>query len=192
MNDIQSHIDQWLDGNEDYFRDIFTHYYSKLLSFCQHSLKNKEEAEEIVMNVMLKAWQGRERLKAAQSFQNYLFGMLHQEMAGFFRKKITATISLNANQEIPGFVAEPSSCLTYLEIQRRYLEALEALPQRQREIFLMSREEGMGQSAIADKTGLSTATVNNHITAALKTLRQKLKQYPEFAVAIVLSTHFWD
>lgn len=191
MTDIQLHIDHWLEGNEEDFRSIFAYYYSGLLSFSLHSLNNKEEAEELVMNVMIKAWQEKERLKFARNFQHYLFGMLHQEIALFFRKKITATIPLNENQDLP-IAAEPSANLSYQEIERLYLEALEKLPQRQREIFLLSREEGLSQSAIAEKTGLSTATVNNHITSALKTLRRKFKHYPGFLLGILLSSHFLD
>ena len=59
------------------------------------------------------------------------------------------------------------------ELEARLWKMIDDLPKRQREVFLMAKRDGMAYKEIAEKTGLSVKTVENHVTRALKSLRHK-------------------
>jgi RNA polymerase sigma-70 factor (ECF subfamily) len=70
------------------------------------------------------------------------------------------------------------------ELRIRILESIEALPPRAREVFIMSRNQGMSNDEIADKLQISKRTVEKHISQALKALRKNLVDYATIAFAL--------
>lgn len=179
-------IDAWINGDEESYTNIFDYYYPRLLSAALNLVKNTDDAEELVMNVLLKVWQLKNRIQDIRDLDTYLFGILRQEISGLSRKKILLTETIDG---IPlqnlGSVDHPEFSLRDLQLQ--YQAALNKLTPKQREVFLLSRDEQMSQQEIADHTGLSVNTINNHITSSLKIIRKELQSYPD-AVVVVLIT----
>lgn len=183
---IDHYLTDWLQGNDLAFEFILNYYYPRLMAASKPMMSDREDAEELVMNVFLKIWQYKDQLASVQKFDAYLFGMLRQQIIRHARKGVLFTVPI-ADQAINqlGVIDHPEFHLQDLKI--RYQLALNKLQPKQREIFLFSREEGLSQQEIADKLGISVYTVNNHITSTLKVLRQELKEYPAPAVILVLS-----
>ena len=65
------------------------------------------------------------------------------------------------------------------EIEQTYQQAVLRLPEKQRAVFLMSREDGLSQKQIAESHKISVNTVNNHIKAALKNIRKDMGHFSE-------------
>ena len=63
------------------------------------------------------------------------------------------------------------------DLEQRIHEAIQSLPEKCREIFILSRVEGLKYSEIAEKLHLSISTVDNQIGIALKKLRVQLKDF---------------
>ena len=179
-------IDAWINGDEESYTSIFDYYYPRLLSAALNLVKNTDDAEERVMNVLLKVWQLKNRIQDIRELDKYLFGILRQEISGLSRKKILLTETIDG---VPlqnlGSVDHPEFSLKDLQLQ--YQAALNKLTPKQREVFLLSRDEQMSQQEIADHTGLSVNTINNHITSSLKIIRKELQGYPD-AVVVALIT----
>ncbi|WP_223583708.1 sigma-70 family RNA polymerase sigma factor [Sphingobacterium sp. GVS05A] len=185
---IDRHINMWIDGNDTAFKYIFDYYYPRLLSASLKPIKNHQDAEELVMNVLLKIWQNKYRINHLNThLTDYLFGILRQEMAGLARKKVILTTDYN---DIPlqllGSNDHPE--LSMKDLQTSYQAALRKLSAKQREVFLMSRNQLLTQKEIAEQTGLSIHTVNNHITSALKIIRRELYEYPHVVVLMYITT----
>jgi RNA polymerase sigma-70 factor (ECF subfamily) len=186
LKNIDQQIDAWVNGNEPEFQFVFNYYYPRLLAASVKLVKNQEDAEELVMNALLKIWQYKHRIHNVKDLRKYLFGILRQEVSGLFRKKVLLTEDID---EVPiqrlGLVDHPEFSLK--DLKSRYRLAMDKLTPKQREIFLMSREVEMSQQEIADKTGLSVNTVNNHITSSLKIIRRELQDYPDAVVLIFVT-----
>lgn len=184
---IDQHTAAWIGGNELAFQLVFEHYYPRLLAFCIKAVKSEPDAEELVMNALLKLWQYKNRLHGVTDLKSYLFGILRQEMAARSRKRILLTEDINEiSLNKLGSTDQPG--LSFADLQRRYLQALSQLTDKQREIFLLSRDQGLTQQQIADHTGLSVNTVNNHITSSLKIIRREMGNYPDAIVILFLTT----
>lgn len=184
---INGFIEHWKKGNDLAFNHVLDYYYPRLLAASLRMVPNREDAEELVMNTLLKIWQNKHRLSGVVKFDSYLFGILRQEISGRARKRILAAENIDAlSPEVLGSTDHPE--FTLAELQAAYEAALSKLTPKQREIFLLSREHDMSQQTIAEKTGLSVHTVNNHMTSALKLMREELKIYPEPLLVMVLTT----
>ncbi|TCC96572.1 sigma-70 family RNA polymerase sigma factor [Pedobacter hiemivivus] len=177
-NQIQQQVKAWVEGDDYAFKSVFDYFRPRLLAAALKMVKNSEDAEELVMNVLLKTWQLRLKVADIDRLDDYIFGIMRQQISGFMRKHIIETRSIN---DIPleqlGSTSLPE--LSQREISERYRAALLKLSEQRRKIFLMSREEEMSNYAIAEQANLSVHTVNNHIKASLKVLKKEFQDNPE-------------
>jgi len=182
---IGQHLADWVSGDERAFKKVFDFYLPRLVTFSCKSLKNLEDAEELSLNVLLNIWKFKSGVHAIVDFEDYLYGILRNQIARHYRKKLLVTEDMDM---IPlhnlGSVDHPEFSLK--ELQLRYTAALNQLPEKQREIFILSREQGMSQKQIALEKGLSVNTVNNQITTSLKFMRKQFNDYPEALSMLVL------
>ncbi len=183
---IDQHIADWISGNEAAFTVAFDHYYPRLLATAVKLVDREEDAEELVMNVLLKVWQRKDRLDGIHDLKKYLYAILRQEVAGLARKKVLLTQDLaGVPLQNLGTVDHPEFALH--DLRFHYQAALARLTPKQREVFLLSREGELSQQEIATHTGLSVHTVNNHISASLKAIRHELRDYPDVVIYLLVS-----
>lgn len=186
-HEVNLYISQWLGGDEQAFGEILDFYYRRLLSSSLRIVPLREDAEELVMNTMLKIWQHKNRLSEVHDFDSYLFGILRQQVVGLSRKRIIKTEHIEG---LPlgdlGTVAHPE--LRLKETMLKYNQALEKLSPKQREVFLALREEDLNRKEVAERTGISIHTVNSHMNTALKVLRREMKECPDVMVGILVGS----
>lgn len=183
--DINEAIQRWLAGDEPAFSQILEFYYPRLLASSLRMISVREDSEELVMNALLKIWQYRHRMSEVRQFDNYLFGILRQEVVALSRKRV---MTMQNIEELPlndlGTVLHPEFTLT--ELISRYQAALLKLSPKQREVFLALREQDLSRKEIAERTGMSVHTVNSHMNSALKILRQEMKEYPDVLLGVLV------
>src|SRR5262245_26002807 len=121
---IQQHIEQWLDGDDTAYRLVFDYYYPKLFPACYRSLRQREDCEEIVLNVFLNIWLRRKQLSHVADFEKYLFRSLRNQLTDFLRKKVLHTEDI---EDLPliklGSADHPE--LTFKELELIYQQALD-------------------------------------------------------------------
>ncbi len=185
VNTVQQDITSWLEGDDAAYRRIFDYFYHKLYQTCYKATKAREDSEEMVMNVFLNIWQHRTELAKVEDFEKYLFRSARNQIGDFQRRNILQTQDIDTLPiEYLGSTAHPE--LNFKDLQQIYFNALDKLSGTKREIFLMSREQGLSQKQIAEKKNLSSSTVNNHITAALKIIREDMGEYSGALPVILL------
>jgi RNA polymerase sigma-70 factor (family 1) len=138
-------------------------------------LRSTAEAEELVQSVFLKLWENYRNLKKESSFKSYLFTIAYNDICKLFRKRnyLQKFISdTNAENPQPSFEIEEG--IDYQSVLERVKQIVDKLPERQKAIFLKSREEGKSTKEIAEEFGLSPGTVNNYISESLKFIRSFL------------------
>jgi RNA polymerase sigma-70 factor, ECF subfamily len=183
--DVHANIKAWIDGNDRSFRNIFDHYYPRLFSAALKMTGNSTETEELVMNVFMNIWKYRHNVHTVHDFSGYLFGILKNEVIAAARSRVLATEDIsNIPVESAGFTL--LSELSFKELQARYKAAIDRLPEKRRAVFLLSREQGLSQQQIAIQHNISINTVNNHIKAALKLIREDLRDYQYLLLFVFL------
>ncbi|MEN8118134.1 MAG: RNA polymerase sigma-70 factor [Bacteroidota bacterium] len=152
------------------FDAIYNKYCYKLHEFVIRYLKQKEDAEGIVQEVFIKIWESRDKIDVYSSFESFLFTIAYNSTISLLRKRVSENKSrefLRSLQQIDN-ADKVIDELQFNELNQKVQSLLKQLTPRQKEIYLLSREEGMTHKEIAKKLNISENTVKNHLVSALK------------------------
>lgn len=144
---------------------------------CSHAFAltgDPDLAEDIVQNVYIKIWKKRKRLKENLNLKSYLYKCVYNGFIDQYRKiRHTLPIEKAHVQALRALVHEESdSSLERLISQVR--REIENLPPKCRQVFLLSKTEGLTNLEIAEYLNITTKSVEGHITKAFTTLRKVL------------------
>ncbi len=174
--------------NKIVFDFIFQYYYSGMCAYAETILKDEKAVEDIVQDIFVTLWIKGEKTEITGSLKNYLFTSVKNRCFDYLKHQKVKSQSIvklkyleNVNQHTPeNWYAET-------ELQKIIDDTLNTLPPRCREIFQLSRFEGLKNQEIADRLGLSKRTVELQISKALKVLRKDLSPYlPLFLLSLLL------
>lgn len=163
-------------GDVKAFDLIYEKYSGKLYAFALKYLRSIDETEELVQSVFLKLWENHKNLKKESSFKSYLYTIAYNDICKLFRKRnynqkfIADTLYENSQSSL-----EAEDGIDYQSVLERVQQIVDKLPERQKNIFLKSRQEGKSTKEIAEEVGLSPGTVDNYISESLKFIRSRLK-----------------
>jgi RNA polymerase sigma-70 factor (ECF subfamily) len=174
------------EGDEGAFNTLFRKYYSAMCLFANQFLHDRELAEEIVQDMFVKMWEKQAVLNIETSVKQYLFRAVrnhclnqiqHEKIKKQYANKVLETASQEINVD-----------QYYLEVDlvRRIEKSIESLPPKRKEIFRLSREQGLRYKEIADTLGISVKTVEAQMGLALKYLREDLKDFSNYLMTLFL------
>lgn len=137
-------------------------------------MKDQGLAEDIVQELFISLWNRRESLQIRTSLQTYLFTSNRYQIIKAVRSRVQNS-SLFQNLEERILTSSDSDALLYSkELRDRVTKIVSQLPEKCREIFLLSREQQLSNTEIARKLNISVKTVENQITIALRKIREAL------------------
>ena len=158
------------------FDAIYERYCKRIFAFVVRYVKSETDAEEIVQEVFLKIWENKNKIDVYSSFESYIFTISYNSTISLLRKRVTEKkyIDYLKNLQVAENVFELTDEVYYTELNGQIQSLLSELTPRQKEIFLLSREEGLTHDEIAKKLGISSNTVKNHIVTTLNFLRANI------------------
>jgi RNA polymerase sigma-70 factor (ECF subfamily) len=162
--------------NDSSLEELFNYYYPRLFNFSKSFLKIEDGIDDILQEVFVKIWQKRKSIKNATTFNSYIFTITRNLLLNELRSRLN---NQNIKEEVRKLsIASEYSLLEkieYEDLKEKVDNIVSELPKRQKEIFILSRTEGLSQKEIAEKLKISTKTVEYHITLAIRLLKDKLK-----------------
>lgn len=158
-------------GDTKSFSKLFEKYYDKYFSFACALLHDTDAAEDVLQNVFLKIWLGRERLDENRSIENYLLVSVRNEIFDWLRLKYNQVVVHEEDVEKEDVSADIEASLAWAETSDKMDAIIRKMPPQRQRIFLMSRYSNMSSKDIADSLDLSVRTVERHIYLALKDLK---------------------
>ncbi|MFV0267253.1 MAG: RNA polymerase sigma-70 factor [Draconibacterium sp.] len=179
LNEEKKLVDEIRQGNEAAFEKIFRRYYRPLCLFATKILGDDETAEEVVQDFFVKLWERREGFIVETSVKNYLFRSVKNLSINVIKHeqiKLKHAQQVMADAEANDF----KDHFTEVDLERAIEKSIEELPEKRREIFRLSREEGLKYREIAERLNISIKTVEVQMGLAIKTLRDKLRKYSTF------------
>lgn len=166
--------------DEGSYKKLFYHFYPVLLSFCTAILNNKEDAEEVVSEVMLKVWTMGEDLMRVDNLTVYLFTAARNKAYDVLRKKKRTIATISITDTIGENMIDKNS--PEQEYTRGELEAfigrtIRALPTQSQLVFRLVKEQGLPYKQVTEVLGISLNTAETHMRLALKKIRTALDDY---------------
>jgi RNA polymerase sigma-70 factor (ECF subfamily) len=169
-------------------RALAVAYYDALIDFAASYVRSLDAAEDVVQDVFVRLWAQRERVDPARSLRPRLFlatrnAALDQRRRGAAAAKY-ASLAADVNAGVPAALAAPDDVLERSELAAAVASAIEALPPRCREIYLLNRRAGLSYPEIAQALGVSLSTVKTQMGRAVQTLSVKLAPFLTLLVAV--------
>ena len=167
------------------FDTLFNRQYAGLCVYAESFIGDKQAAEDLVQDVFVNIWEKKAELSFDDTLNSYLYKAVQNGCIRFLRQqKVRNRYNSYLNAKITEaelvpyeWVSTQSDPVEADEIKRLYRQALEQLPEKTREIFLLSRNSEKKYSEIAELTDLSVKSVEYHISKALNVFREELKDY---------------
>ncbi len=158
------------------FDHVYELYSHKLFSFVFKVLKNEAEVEDIVQEVFVKIWESRNKLEDYKLLNSYIFTIAYNNSIDLIRKRISNNKYLEQLKNSGSINLTPTiiSQIEFNELNSQVEKLIANLPDRQKQVYLLHKEEGLTYPEIAEQLGISKNTVENHMVKALKYLRQNL------------------
>ncbi len=153
---------------------LYLRFQPGLQHYAAGIVRNQSDAAEIVQDVFLAVWEKRQQLTLDTGLKNYLFRAVKNRCLNHLKRPSLPWT--DTGDELPP-AADPhnfSEQLSAEETERIIFNIVEKLPQRCRQIFLLSRLEQFSYKEIAGLMDISTKTVENQMTIALRYIREQL------------------
>ena len=175
-------------GDKAAFEVLFTNYHKYVLAFSKKITRSDELAKEVVQDVFLKIWLGREKLQTLETFGAYLNTIVRHHCFNALRQlsqeiKSHEIFRLKVNESSDSTEQE----LDYREAENILNQAIETLSPQQRMVYLLCHQQGMKYEEAAIKMGISPQTVHAYMKDALKKIRAHFKKHAMEYTVFILS-----
>jgi len=181
LNKIWSDVKK---GEEKAFYSLYTLLFPNLVKYVRQIVKDEFLAEDIVQELFIKIWRNRNSLNIIGQVQAYIYKMAHHSSINKLQHLATSKNRVNRmvsdeewifirdTYQVDELIIEDIECDDMDGLIRK---TIDTLPEKCREVFLLSRYEDLSNEDIAQKLGISVHTVRAHIYHALEVIRQRLK-----------------
>lgn len=181
-------------GRKEAFEYLFTTYYPRLRNYASHFIADVDDTEDIIQDCFVNLWSRRAMLTGV-SLSSMLFTMVRNGCLNFLKHKAIAEgYNTQTLRQVSGsealynldFLGSADEELLYHELQRQINDTLQQLPERTRQVFMMSRLEGLKNREIAEQLGISVKVVEKHISQALTLLRKRIVSLGDVGLCLLL------
>ncbi|MFT5750087.1 MAG: RNA polymerase sigma-70 factor (family 1) [Ancylomarina sp.] len=159
--------------NKEHFKYLFNTYFDAIRNYLYFRSGNAELATDIAQECFMRVWEKRDSFKDPPA-KALLYKIANDLFISKYRKDLVAQNYI-ANTRQYDETESPEEILEYKELNRRYEFALTQLSEKQRVVFLMSRNEGYKYAEIAERLNLSVKAVEKRMKHALQFLKKALK-----------------
>ncbi len=161
-------------GEENAFIYLVETYSNRLYGYALSLSHDKVIAQDVLQNVFLRIWEKRKTIDINTSFQNYLYKSVYNEFLNIYKKqKSTMLLEQKYFESLERITLGYNDISLKKAIEKITIE-IQNLPPKCREVFVLSRKDGLTNIEISDYLNVSIKTVEAHITKAFSELRKKL------------------
>jgi len=166
-------------GNPGAFDEIYDRYFIPLLNTSFKRLRSREDALEMVQDVFVQLYMKRAQIEHTHNLPGLLHTLLRNKIIDRFREQLSRQKHYNQLQLLRTGVVEeaPEAIIDGKLLEQKIQAVIERLPEKCREVFLLSRSSHLSHQAIAEKLNISVSTVEKHIVKALKIVREHIDSF---------------
>ncbi len=186
-------------GKEKSFRAVFDIYFESLQVFAKMYVEDEEIAKDMVQEVFYKLWKKRSSLPEKLNIKAYLYQSLKNNCLNYLKRlKVQAKYKkrvldnyndLQLNYE--ALLQLNFDAVSFNELLEKLNKSINQLPPKCKEVFELSRNDGLKNREIAEQLNISVKAVEGHISKALKQLKKQINtQFPsDFILYFLLARH---
>ena len=161
-------------GNATAFSSVFKKYYPPLYLFAGKFVKDVQAAEYIVQDLFVTLWTKRDSIQISTSLKAYLYTSVKNRSLDYIKQKGFTHRRVRDSVQHQEAVVTPEGQYLEKEFHRAVHEAIDKLPEKCRQIYIMRRYENLKYYEIAQILNISVNTVKTQLKRALKSLQKQL------------------
>lgn len=160
-------------GDHRAFEKVFVNYYNRIRSFIFGYIKSESDAEELAEDLFVNLWINRSSIDVSKSFNAYLHTIARNTSINFLKHKYLHEVCLD---QIQCFEHSSSSEEDFIAKELGLLldRVVSKMPEQRRTIYVLSRNEGLSNSEIAERLGTTKRNVESQLSLALKEIRKTI------------------
>ncbi len=160
-------------GDEQALADCQRRFGPLLLGYARRYV-GPDDAEDVVQRVMIEAWRGRGRYDPSRPLEAWLLAIARRRSIDLLRTRKTAVVGLDAMRELSGDDGRETADRFAWAFEVR--EALNQLPEVQREALVLSYFGGLSQSQVATRVGVPLGTIKTRMARGMQRLADLMGQ----------------
>ena len=184
-------FDQIKTGDQKALRQLISIYFTRLNDFAKNVVKDDGISQDIVQEVFVKVWENRAEIESL-NIEAYLFKLVRNRCIDYIKhlkvvnnhlQKIQVDSKYEELYRID-FIGNEPYVLIEEELKTKIEKTIQSLPDRCREVFILSRIEGLKNKEIADQLNINIKNVERHLNRALQSFRKNFTE--ELPIALIL------
>lgn len=175
-NENDKLIESLRNGDEKAYTYLIDNYHHQLCVYANSLVKNIYSAEDIVQNVFIKVWEQRTRLKNEHAIKSFLYKLTYNEFIDLYRKNQSLFSLEKSYHDALNSAIQEDDSESFQKIIKVVNREIQNLPPKCKEVFILSKKEGLTNIEIAEHLDVSIKTVEAQITKAFSILRSSLEE----------------
>jgi len=163
-------------GDAEAFDALMRQHMDRVYALAYRMLRDREEALDVAQEVFIKLHGSIGSLRAEGQVAGWLYRVCANQCIDRGRRRRVETVPLEEEMHAEASDS-PAETLEHRELQRMMLAAVDALPPRQRAVFLLRHYDYLSLEEIAQSLGCATGTVKAHLSRATAKVREALSEY---------------
>ncbi len=163
-------------GDEEAYTFLVNRYSSSLFSYALMLSKDRNKAQDILQNVFLSTWKFREKLDGSYAIKSFLYKAVYNDFLNTDNKSKKRKLLEQKYHESLIEVIDDFDESSIDVLIAKVTNEIDKLPNRCKEIFVLSKKEGLSNAEIAVYLNISIKTVENQKTKAFSILREQLEE----------------
>ena len=188
---------QFKEGDPKALEELFHRTFPRLFDFASKIVKDAQVAEDILQDVFIKTWEKKEKIESI-NIEAYLFRLVRNQCLDYikFVKVISEReVELGSIRKIEelyriDFIRDEPYLLIQEELKIEIEKTIESLPPRCKEVFVLSKVDGLKNREIAEKLQINIKNVERHLARAAKIFKDKFSNNLPVAVIVLVLKHF--
>lgn len=184
-------FDQVKTGDQKALGHLFTVYFPRLNDFAKNVVKDDGISQDIVQEVFVKVWEKRADIECI-NIEAFLFRLVRNRCIDYIKHlKVVNNqmleIQISSKYEELyriDFIGDEPYMLIEQELKTKIEATIHNLPERCREVFILSRMDGLKNKEIAEKLNINIKNVERHLNRALQSFRENFSQ--ELPIALII------
>lgn len=174
LDEDHLHFSKVKKGNLEAFEWLFRKYYPQLASYSTSILRNPDLGEEVAQEIFMYIWEKRQQIDLKSTLKGYLFSSAKNKCLNYIKLELPKLQSTTDLSGLSGMAYAEMTTDDTEFMKRKIQYAIDQLPEKCRNIFVLSRYGGLTYAEISEELEISVKTVENQMTIALRKLKELL------------------
>ena len=175
-------------GSHSAFGELYARYYDPLIYYCKQFMNDEEGAEDVVQDIFMQLWERRGVLQVTSSFSGYLYASAKNNILNLYRQfdvhsRFAQYILIHETE----LTNETEDSIIENDYNALLNNLIDQLPPMQKEVFRLSRIEGMTSKEIAESLQITDENVRKHTSLAMKKIKNLLLKQKDIHFQIIIA-----